>query len=75
MEMRGQALLHLNSSTETALHNYKPGGTGILVLGSLASSHNINIPSMPTTYERIGKYSISPTTKNLATIRETPTPS
>lgn len=34
---KGSTLLQMNSSSESALHTYKPGGTGIMVLGSLAS--------------------------------------
>jgi hypothetical protein len=33
----GQSLLHWNSSTESALNTFKPGGTGILMLGPLCS--------------------------------------
>lgn len=33
----GQASLHWNSSTESALNIYKPGGTGLLTLGQIAS--------------------------------------
>ena len=35
-QYKGQTLLQMNSSSESALHTYKPGGTGIVVLGSLA---------------------------------------
>ena len=33
----GQNLLHWNSSTESAVNTYKPGGTGILMLGPICS--------------------------------------
>lgn len=33
----GQSTLHLSSSQETSLHQYKPGGTGILALGTVSS--------------------------------------
>jgi hypothetical protein len=33
----GQHLLHWNSSTESAVNTYKPGGTGILMIGPICS--------------------------------------
>lgn len=37
----GQSLLYLNSSTETALNIYKPGGTGFLVIYDATKSHRL----------------------------------
>ena len=36
-QYQGPSILQLNSSTEPAINVYKPGGTGIMVLGSMAS--------------------------------------
>lgn len=36
-KLESTALLQLDSSTETAIHHYKPGGTGILLMGPTTS--------------------------------------